>query len=176
MFMHQLLKPNNIKLHFQIETACLSALKVFLLGCELVTKQKPSFCVLKYNSLIFTCFYSGHINVTGIKTLENICQCVESFASKTNIPLQSFSAPVVDNISAKYETKKQKINLNILKSSLVKDSRIISLKYNRERFPGLFIKTLMGTVIWFPTNSIISVGSKNTSDLSFLDNLIKQYE
>ena len=82
----------------------------------------------------------------------------------------------MDNISAKYETKKQKINLNILKASLVKDSRIISLKYNRERFPGLFLKTLMGTVIWFPTNSIISVGSKNTNDLYFLDNLIKQYE
>ena len=120
--MHQLLIPNNIKLHFQIEPSCLSALKVFLLGCEVVTKQKPSFCVLKYDSLIFTCFYSGHINVTGIKTLGNIYQCVELFSSKTNISIQSFSAPVVDNISAKYETKKQKINLNILKASLVKDS------------------------------------------------------
>jgi len=177
---HINLKTSNIKSHFIIDDNYLNTLNHFLSSSFFITKKKPSFCMFKYKTLIYTCFYSGYINVTGLKTLGNIYIPKYIFSSQSGIPLKSISLPVIDNISAKYikvrNGEKTSRDLHCFINILRHDHRIISLKYNRERFPGLFIKTINGTIIWFPSNSIITVGCKHHSDLQEIDKIIKQYE
>ena len=47
------------------------------------------------------------------------------------------------------------------------------MKYNREKFPGIFSSTGKGTIIWFATYKIVIVGAKSKEDLNFHENVIK---
>jgi len=42
------------------------------------------------------------------------------------------------------------------------------VKYNNEKFPGMFLKLDLGTIIIFHTGSLICIGVNNPSDLDQL--------
>ena len=47
-------------------------------------------------------------------------------------------------------------------------------KYNRERFPGLFIKTEVdGTILWFASPAVVGVRSKTLINLQNLKLLVE---
>ena len=72
--------------------------------------------------------------------------------------------------------RKEEYNFNFINFLYKKDSLVKSYKYNREKFPALVIKLLAGTIIWFPTNTIYSVGAKTKNDLNLLAIFINKYE
>ena len=67
----------------------------------------------------------------------------------------------IDNIIA---TSKWNKNLNILKLSQIKYD--FPIKYNNQKFPGLFIKYKKGTALVFFSGKVVIVGCKNKTDIN----------
>lgn len=75
----------------------------------------------------------------------------------------------IDNL-----TSTLKLNRALILSEIIKENhKNYNLKYNNEKFPGLFIKFLEGTLILFYTGNIIAVGCKNLQDLQYLFEKLK---
>ena len=111
--------------------------------------------------------------MTGVRHLDTIVLAINIL--KDEIGFESEDQFVVDSISSRYiATTKRRISIPFLLQEIRKEFRLLSIKYNRERFPGMFIKTSYGTIIWFPSNSVVCVGSKSQEDLTqiadFIDN------
>jgi len=148
---------------------------------EYISKCNSSFIVIRFPaSPVYTCYFSGCINVTGVRCLSDIKDKVLQLSCNLNIDYHQLSSPKIDNITARYP-KTTSTKLHIL-TGICKNWRkwFISIKHNRSIFPGLFLKTESGTLIWFNSGSIISVGSKSEIDLIHLSQLIsllkKEYE
>ena len=164
----------NVKIHFHIDSSKRHCINKSLIQ---ITKSFPSFIILRHLHLVFTCFYSGFINITGIKDLTYIEEAKLILANILSIKISDFNNEIIDNISAKWVgLGKKNIILTLLISYIKKDSLVKSYKYNREKFPALVIKLLAGTIIWFPTNTIYSVGAKTKNDLNLLAIFINKYE
>jgi len=167
------METTNIKFHFQLRKSCCGKLKDFLQISPLVRITKPSFSVVRIHKFIYTCYKNGFINVTGVRHLDTIVLAINIL--KDEIGFESEDQFVVDSISSRYiATTKRRISIPFLLQEIRKEFRLLSIKYNRERFPGMFIKTSYGTIIWFPSNSVVCVGSKSQEDLTqiadFIDN------
>lgn len=96
-------------------------------------------------------------------------------AHVSKIDEKQFKPPVIDNITAVYNSpSKKSVLLPIpLIKKLLENNNIIKVKYNREKFPGIFSSTGKGTIIWFATYKIVIVGAKSKEDLNFNENVIK---
>jgi len=57
-------------------------------------------------------------------------------------------------------------------SELKKQSNIIKLHYNREKFPAFIVKSKFGTILLYPKKYIL-VGGKCRKDLHFLVSLLQ---
>ena len=78
-----------------------------------------------------------------------------------------FKKSIIDNITSKLlNPVNRKINLAEKRHNFVLDENVLSVKYDRQRFPNMFLKTKFGTIIWSPNNIIIVVGSKGFTDLT----------
>jgi hypothetical protein len=116
----------------------------------LVFKNKYTFCVFeKKNNLL-------HFNVTGVKHYDEIEKFNIFF--KTIFPDSVISNLKIDNLTATFNIK-QKINLLKLYHSSEK------VKYNPERFPGLFLKDCGKTCIIFKNGKIVILGCKNKKEV-----------
>lgn len=179
----------NIKFHVKIndeKEQSILALRNFLNnGSSEVVKKCASFAVVRWSGskAVFCCYYKGHINVTGVKSAHEIIEALEQL-TKIGIKRTHLSPIVVDNlsskpspshISTKLRASKHRINLynlvNIIHALHLPE--VLSVKYNRQKFPGLFIRTVYGTILWFNSNAVSCVGSKSASVVVKLHNLIK---
>lgn len=154
----------NIKLHTEVQASHLPAYKKSLTQHRWqCSKKSHSFVVFRFNPYVFTCFYTGFINVTGIRKLEHIDYCLKLFCKALNIDQESIAPFVIDNISSQWPKAHPLPKLKLLEVNerALVHARVISTSYNRERFPALFLKTKYGTVLWFATPSIVGVGSKS---------------
>jgi len=167
---------SNIKCHITIQKKDLTQLYNYSQKKNnLITSYRPSFFVMRIGSYVFICFYKGFINITGVKNENLIPIVINKFCIETNISTL-ISPYVIDNISATYKFKSIKpVNLSKLLISIKEDPRVISVKFCREKFPGAFIKTKNGTIIWFSSNKVTSVGGKNKTDLNILYEIITSY-
>lgn len=176
------MKISNIKAHFLVNNKRISAYSSTLKQEGLIENSgavSPSFIVLRRKHFVFTCFFSGFINVTGVKNFEQLKKSVKCLAKCLHMRKKYFQNPIVDSISSSYPNPSLVPKQNV--SHVIKEaysfSCVRSIKYNRERFPAAFIKTNYGTVLWFGTPSIVVVGSKSKLDLlyvkHFIDGVIK---
>lgn len=112
----------------------------------------------------------SHINITGIPNIESI---YESITILKDIILKSLIIiPLnfkIDNLTAVYDYKQFIDQIEILKRS--KDKHIV--KFNKEKFPGLFIKVKFGTFIIFHTGKVNLVGCQDISHLQVLFEQLK---
>ena len=99
-----------------------------------------------------------HFNVTKIKSVPDIFNFL-FFFSREYFSYQCVLLSVkIDNITASFNLKKS-INFDLLSSFNIKYT------FNSERFAGLFIKHIKGTVIVFRNGKINIVGCKTVSDV-----------
>lgn len=167
----------NIKFHFYIKSKFKNIFNERLKNCEFVKKQYSSFCVLRIGKIVYSCFYSGFVNVTGVLNFELKPMAKKLLLKVLNLKCKKkkvFKSSVIDNITSRLiNPVKQKINLADKKIKFNSDSNIVSVKYDRQRFPNMFLKTHYGTIIWSPNNLSTVVGSKSFSDLTEIYKIIK---
>lgn len=107
----------------------------------------------------------SHINITGIPNIESISNSIEIL--KENILKSLRLVPLdykIDNLTAVYDYKQSIDQLKILNNSI--NHHIV--KFNKEKFPGLFIRVELGTFIIFHTGKVNLVGCKNIAHLQVL--------
>lgn len=125
--------------------------------------------------LTVSCFYNGWINVTGISSISDIkpsCALLAALFFEKNPRLfLSYAGKFnLDNISA--VGRETKIISNFFKiihnrDRIISDlsSFILDISYNNQRFPGIIIKTVMGTCILYKTGNYVAVGVRKISHL-----------
>lgn len=167
----------NIKCHCEIKKKFLNE---FIISFKHKGyKQFPSFEVFKVGDYSFVCYYSGYVNITGLKKVNEIEIALFTLKKLLRNTFLEFENVVIDNITAKcccivprqicLQRKREKIE------SELKD-KIKSIKYEREIFPNMFIKTKYSTLIWSSNNKVSCVGLKNIVHIKKLCKLIKKIE
>ena len=140
-------------------------LDIVLRKCEekqLYCKNYKNFLVIKdvFTYIIFKMNKNNenHINITKIPNLDSVAIAIASIQDITDCHVIS---QTIDNIIASTFIKK---NLDLQSISKL----FTNVKYNNEKFPGLFIKYKIGTVILFHSGKIVIVGSKKEADIQCL--------
>lgn len=164
----------NIKFHVRIKPKKTKKYNKSVKLCTHKTKSCKSFFILRLKTYVFTCFYSGFINITGVRDFSCIRKSLRVLRKHLKLKRRYFTSPVIDSISSRYGilSNLERIRSeNIVKSALSQKD-IQSVKFNRERFPAVFIRTAFGTILWFTTPSIIGVGTKTEEDLNKLKDIV----
>jgi TATA-box binding protein (TBP) (component of TFIID and TFIIIB) len=155
----------NVKV--SLKTSKIFLDNVFTLATEknIFCKNYKNFIVLKsrFTYIIFKSKEKqseSHINITKIRSVSKILEAIDSITSLILCTVISYK---IDNIIA---TTNLKRNLNL--SDISKTCNFKNLKYNNEKFPGLFVKFETGTVILFHSGKLVIVGCKTEKDISCL--------
>jgi len=155
-------KIANVKV--SIKTSPLS-LDIVLLKCQeknLYCKNYKNFLVVKslFTFIIFKKNKNNenHINITKIPNLDLVSNALSTIKELTNCEVISHT---IDNIIASTSSEKP-LNLQHISSVFP------CVKYNNEKFPGLFVKFKLGTAILFHSGKIVLVGVKKEEDIQCL--------
>ena len=156
---------SNIKLSFNIEKKSLWQESLYK-RCKINHIPEP---VKKSNIIVIKCIYTFcifekkknliHFNVTGVKNFNQ----VEGFADFFNnffftCEILNFK---IDNITATFNVNNK---INLLKLYEISEK----VKYNRERFPGLFLKDYEKTCIIFKNGKVIILGCKSEKEVCLI--------
>ena len=173
------MEATNIKIHVKVISDYLDYYKILSTPFQSknITKETKSFVVIRLKPekpYVYTCFYTGHINITGIRKVRKINSSIKALRRHLQIKENIFTAPVIDNISSKWTDKLEKFNISKVHAIAKLEKSVQQTKYNRERFPGLFIKTEVdGTILWFASPAVVGVGSKTIVNLQNLKLLVE---
>ena len=103
-----------------------------------------------------------HVNITRIISLLEIERAIHLLQNL--IDCQVFGKKI-DNIIATSGLNRQ---INLEKIFFESENSDFRLKYNREKFPGIFLKSKFGTLILFHSGKIVILGCKKESDIRWL--------
>jgi len=168
----------NVKFHCTVLKKHFTTYYRELYKTDLAIKRFPSFCVLRFQGtkFVFNCYYTGYLNVTGVRNLEGISVALDVLCHFLNLPQNVFGNVTVDNISARCNKLSHKCVILQEKKLRINHEEIKSIKYRREVFPNMFIKTDYGTIIWSAKNRVTCVGIKKEQHLTNLLSLICQID
>lgn len=161
-------KINNIKLSVKIDLTSLNIVKERLIAENISYKEYPNFIVFK-EVFTYTIFKHNqllgmnHVNITQVPSVEKISYSLEIIKKVTNVKIISCK---IDNIIA---TLKWSKTIDLLKFSHKFLHKPI--KYNNQKFPGLFIKYPKGTVLVFYSGKIVVVGC---SEITIIKNIFSE--
>ena len=132
-----------------------------------VSKYCSSFFVLRWNKFVYCVYYSGHINITGIETENNIAKSINHIVNVCNISeTHSFK---IDNITYSNTLKRNIFDTYVSFEEFVSEidvfDFIISVQYSPQKFPGAFLRTEKGTIIIFSSNKYTIVGTSSFKEL-----------
>ena len=151
----------NIKLHFKIDR---NKTHHVLKRSREIQILHPSKVAIYQNFLVYREKYiytvfggSGYINVTKVKTFEDIPPCITNFCDIFHLSLHQLQPSLgIDNITASGSLRR-KLDLNSLRSAFSQHK----FKYNPNSFPGCFVKFKdLGSIIIFKNGSYSIVGAK----------------
>jgi Transcription factor TFIID (or TATA-binding protein, TBP) len=146
--------------------------KIFLDNVCEIAKEKKLYCKNYKNFIVIKSTFTyiifkskdeqseSHVNITKIPNTKNILEAILTIQSLIPCTIISYK---IDNIIATTSLKK-KINLE----TISKSDKFRNLKYNNEKFPGLFVKFSLGTVIIFHSGKIVIVGCKSEDSIKCL--------
>jgi hypothetical protein len=161
---NMLYKIANVKV--SIKTSPIFLDNVFNIATlkNIYCKSYKNFIVIKnkYTYIIFKTNKSNenHINITKIPSIKEVLESIELLQSLFDFIITYKS---IDNIIATTNLFR-KLDL----FSICKQNIFSSTKYNNEKFPGLFIKSKLGTSILFNSGKIVIVGAKTEKDIECL--------
>lgn len=156
----------NIKISLKIEKISLNSVLEQLKQEGILFETKSNYIIIR-DKFIYIFFKSksgviNHINVTKIPKVEEIEISTDILKNKIfkNLNVVILTEKI-DNITASYDAKKELNQFEIL--SKFRDTH--NIRYNKEKFPGMFIKVLHGTFIIFHSGKINLVGCQNLDHL-----------
>ena len=98
----------NIKIHATINPAALTRYRIALSDPDFVWRKKTkSFITFNNQTFTYVCFFTGFVNITGIKQ-ESAVSFLETLLK---LEKNSFSNSIVDNISSKWMDPLHKVVL-----------------------------------------------------------------
>jgi TATA-box binding protein (TBP) (component of TFIID and TFIIIB) len=157
----------NIKISAKIKSFPLSDVTKILKDNNIPFKEFTNFVsfIKDFNFIVFKTGSGGlnHANITNLKK-ERDKESVNNILS--NFLRLQVENLITDNIVVK-STLNQKINL----IQIIEKAKFQEVKYNPERFPGLFIRFNPGTCIVFHSGKIIIVGCKN---IQRIENIVSE--
>ena len=158
----------NIKLSLKIKFICLDTVQNILKNLNISVKSYPNFLVFR-QTYTFILFKSkdcirNHLNVTNIKEYTNIETSINILKTLLNYDISDIFSTTIDNITASFSIKSSFNFLDILN----KFKDISQITYNNEKFPGIFLKFDLGTVIIFHTGKCIVIGCKSLINIECL--------
>jgi hypothetical protein len=159
----------NVKISVKLEDISLNSVVKYLECNSISFVIKGNYLVIhhKYVYIFFKLknFVIRHINVTKIPDEESVKDSILVLQNEilNGMYLKIFYYKI-DNMTAIYDTKN---NVDLLKI-LDKTKLSFNVRYNKEKFPGLFIKTNEGTFIIFHTGKVNLVGCKSMDRLPLL--------
>ena len=116
----------NVKFHFRVLPKAIKTNRHYITNTKLQTKDCGSFLIIRVFKLVYTSFITGYINVTGLRSIENLNIPLICFADKFSLNLSNLSGPVIDNITSKcIGIKKKNIQLSTLCNTLQEHKQII---------------------------------------------------
>lgn len=158
-------KITNVKLSLKVSFNCLDTVSNLLKDKNISCKSYNNFIVFKtqYTYILFKSKNNiqNHLNITNISNLDEIDQAINIYK---NISNSTIISQIIDNITASFSLKDTFEFLNVID----KFNSIAKVSYNSEKFPGIFIKFDIGTVIIFHTGKCIIIGCKSIENLEWL--------
>jgi len=159
-------KLANVKISVKTTPLVLNIVSEIAKSKNIVSKQFPNFVVLKatYTYIIFKTNKQGenHINITKIPTTSHIESAVDFIKHLLNCRIKSVS---IDNIIATSNILCEK-KPNLIQ--VIESNSFENIKYNNEKFPGIFIKFNSGTVILFSSGALVILGCKTEASIECL--------
>ena len=138
-------------------------------------KRESSFCVLREldaSGAVFTLFFTGHINITNISSCTEAARACQLICDKLGIHTVSYH---VDTITAcgKINLKNSITSLQHMCDIISRNKTYLnvkSLNFDRQKFPGAFIKSTehSGTIILFSSAKFVIVGGKSEEGIAAL--------
>jgi len=152
----------NIKISFHTKSEPNTLREV---AKQLVKEKKifPSFFVYKFSTFTFIIYYTGHINVTGLRLLNDIYLC---YTHLVTIPgVSEVHAVKIDNITLSGQVSLKPYRfIPFIKAQAIKSS-FDKIRFSQEIFPGAQFKLFnKGTLVLFRSGKFNLVGIKNYSD------------
>lgn len=140
------------------------------------TGIKDSFLYNKSKITVYTFNQANIINFTGIKSFSDIDNVFREYKAIRRI--EYATKPKVDNTTAVLNTKLtqtlEKIKYKLNEKHLIGGNiELVSIKYNPSVFPGLTVKTKIGTCNVFNSGKIILIGCKSERLIKKLGDAIK---
>lgn len=162
----------NIKISLNLAGACLDWSDRIKKLC--VKPPNNSFFVLR-DIFVYTIFFKGHVNVTKIPS-ESV---IDSAVNKICCELMGLQRPLaykIDNITVSGQlTGCTFINLNDIGHSVqVCPKNILKVNLNLEKFPGLFLRHILGTILLFDSRKFVFVGVKKIKHIKPLFNWLTE--
>ena len=148
-------------------------------------KLYKNFLVLKSCPVTYSFFKkrdgSTHINLTGLSSTHEVSYYSDRIISRLKSMFPSASLgeqkTFVDAITAKFDVKKP-VHLTKLAEKISANSRenwsIKNTSYNSESFPGLFVNTSFGTLIFFASGKILLLGANSIEHCEKSANIIEE--
>ena len=151
------------------------------------SKVRSSFILRHENTYIYQLFTNGHINVTGLKKVEDAHQALTDIFHVLNLPTPVDDVPYkIDNIqcSGQLNFKTHGLTLRQLCDGIdtVKEQYgIHSVAFEPARFPGAFIKFSCsvpakipkGTVLLFRSGKFVIVGLREVEHKNRIHDLLE---
>jgi hypothetical protein len=155
-------KIANVKVSIKTSAIVLDNVITVCSEKQLYCKNYNNFLVVKdiYTYIIFKKNKNNenHINITKIPNIDSVSNAITRIQDLTKSLILS---QTIDNIIASTSLPNP-LNLKLISTLFT------NVKYNNEKFPGLFIKFTTGTVIIFHSGKIVIVGCKTEKDLQCL--------
>lgn len=161
----------NIKVSFKINPICLNTVIKSFEKNNISYTEKNNYLIIK-NKFVYIFFKSGSrklhfVNITKISCPQEIKQAIDYLKNYLlKFIILDIKNEKIDNITANFDYKQ---NINLYKI-ITHYSHSYNIKFNQEKFPGLFLKTKLGTFIIFHTGKINLIGCK---DLNILPKLFQ---
>ena len=151
------LKIRNISLNSVLDELRISKIFFEIKGNYIIIKDNYVYILFKSKNFVL-----NHVNITKIPSIIEINYSVSNLKHKIlrNLPIKIIQEQI-DNLTATCNIGKEIDQLRLL----LKNKGNYSIKFNKEKFPGLFIKAPLGTFIVFHTGKVNVVGCKSPFDL-----------
>lgn len=152
----------NIKFSLKIKNISLNSVLDELKEQKINFETKGNYVVIRdiYVYILFRSrsFILNHINITKIPSVNQINFSVDHLQRKIlkNLKIE-ICKEQIDNLTATYNIGQEINQLRFLQ----KNKKHHTIKFNKEKFPGLFIKVPLGTFIIFHTGKINVVGCQS---------------
>lgn len=157
---------NNVKISYKLRGCgeINQVLKEFAQREEGITFRDGNFFVFRSASYVYTIFYNGHVNATGLSSTRDIEDAQRELLSILDQPRLKALGGKVDNITSSGSLPGQsRVNLIDLARRL--KTLNIKFRFNPHKFPGLSLKLERATFIVFTSGKFVQVGSRSVNEI-----------